>query len=179
MYLTLGGARYPIFCIVSGLPENCLLSVVRNVATRNNKWLPLRRCAGFQPNQFSAKFSAACDLEVVLSLESAPMSVSQRRQKIEEMLELEPQDIFLRYSLAMELSKDGQLPESLKLLQALCEAAPPYVPAFFRSAQLLADNDDVEGARGFLRVGIETAREQGDLHAAAEMGEMLADLGSL
>jgi len=107
------------------------------------------------------------------------MSVSQRRQKIEEMLQLEPQDIFLRYSLAMELSKGGQLPESLKLLQALCEAEPPYVPAFFRSAQLLADNDDVEGARGFLRVGIETAREQGDLHAAAEMGEMLADLGSL
>lgn len=107
------------------------------------------------------------------------MSVSQRRLKIEEMLQLEPQDIFLRYSLAMELSKEGQLRESLELLQALCEAVPPYVPAFFRSAQLLADHDDVQGAREFLRVGIETAREQGDLHAAGEMGEMLADLGSL
>ncbi len=107
------------------------------------------------------------------------MPVSQRRQKIEEMLQLEPQDIFLRYSLAMELSKEGQLAESLELLRALCEAAPPYVPAFFRSAQLLADHDDVEGAREFLRVGVETAREQGDLHAAGEMGEMLADLGNL
>ncbi|MEZ6077428.1 MAG: hypothetical protein R3C56_17680 [Pirellulaceae bacterium] len=59
------------------------------------------------------------------------MPVSPRRQKIEEMLQLEPLDIFLRYSLAMELSKEGQLPESLKLLQALCDAVPPYVPPFF------------------------------------------------
>lgn len=106
------------------------------------------------------------------------MSVSQRRQKIEEMLQLEPEDIFLRYSLAMECFKEGQLAESLKLLQALCAAEPPYVPAFFRSAQMLAENDDVEGAREFLRVGIEAARVQGDLHAAGEMGEMLSDLGS-
>lgn len=106
------------------------------------------------------------------------MTTSTRRQKIEEMLQVEPDDVFLRYSLAMELAKEGQLPESLALLRALCELAPPYVPAFFRSAQLLADSDEIEGAREFLRVGIETAREQGDLHAAGEMSEMLADLGS-
>ena len=52
------------------------------------------------------------------------------------------------------------------------------MPAFFRSAQLLADIDDIDGAREFLRVGIETARAQGDLHAAGEMSEMLSDLGS-
>lgn len=106
------------------------------------------------------------------------MTASSRRQKIEEMLQVEPDDVFLRYSLAMEMAKEGQLSESLAGLRELCESAPPYVPAFFRSAQLLADNDDIDEAREFLRVGIETAREQGDLHAAAEMSEMLADLGS-
>lgn len=110
--------------------------------------------------------------------ESTNMSVSSRRQKIERMLSEEPQDIFLRYSLAMECAGDGELEQALQLLKTLCDEAPPYVPAFFRSAQLLADADQVEAARGFLREGIEAARAQGDLHAAAEMGEMLADLGS-
>jgi len=109
--------------------------------------------------------------------ESTGMTVSNRRQKIEQMLQAEPQDIFLRYSLAMELSNEGHLDQALALLQELCEATPPYVPAFFRSAQMLADADKVEPARTFLRDGIEAARQQGDLHAAAEMGEMLADLG--
>ncbi len=106
------------------------------------------------------------------------MTSSTRRQKIEAMLQDEPDDIFLRYSLAMEMSNEGQLERALELLQQLCQAGPPYVPAFFRSAQILADEERIDEARGFLRDGIETARVQGDLHAAAEMGEMLSDLGS-
>ncbi len=94
------------------------------------------------------------------------------------MLQEEPADIFLRYSLAMELSGEGETDAALRLLQQLSGEDPPYVPAFFRSAQILADIDQVEEARTFLRNGIEAARAQGDLHAAAEMGEMLADLGS-
>jgi cytochrome c-type biogenesis protein CcmH/NrfG len=109
--------------------------------------------------------------------ESTGMTVSNRRQKIEQMLQVEPQDIFLRYSLAMEMSNEGHLEQALAILQELCKATPPYVPAFFRSAQMLSDADQVEPARSFLRDGIEAARAQGDLHAAAEMGEMLADLG--
>ncbi len=111
--------------------------------------------------------------------ESTGMSALNRRQKIEQMLADEPQDIFLRYSLAMEWSKEGELAKALHLLKQLSQEAPPYVPAFFRSAQLLAEVDQVDEARLFLREGIEAARAQGDLHAAAEMGEMLADLGSL
>lgn len=101
-----------------------------------------------------------------------------RRQKIEAMLQDEPEDIFLRYSLALEMSSEGQLEDSLALLKQLCQEKPPYVPAYFRCAQLLADEQRTEEARSFLRDGIEVARAQGDLHAAAEMGEMLSDLGS-
>ncbi len=89
----------------------------------------------------------------------------------------EPQDIFLRYSLAMELCNEGATQQALDLLAQLAQADQPYVPAFFRSAQILADAGRVTEARDFLRDGIETARTQGDQHAAAEMGEMLADLG--
>jgi hypothetical protein len=37
----------------------------------------------------------------------------------------------------------------------------------------------IDEARGVLRKGIEIARQQGDLHAAGEMSELLADLGQL
>ncbi|MEC8557648.1 MAG: hypothetical protein VXZ82_21815 [Planctomycetota bacterium] len=101
-----------------------------------------------------------------------------RREKIEDMLKDEPQDVFLRYSLAMEMSSAGEVEEALDLFSTLANEKPPHVPAFFRSAQILADNDQVNESRRFLREGIEIARALGDMHAAGEMGEMLAELGS-
>lgn len=100
-----------------------------------------------------------------------------RREKIEAMLADEPGDTFLRYSLAMELEKDGDHEASLSLHGSLMRDSPPYVPAFFRSGQQLAGLGRVEEARAALRDGIEEARRQGNLHAAGEMGELLAQLG--
>jgi hypothetical protein len=45
------------------------------------------------------------------------------------------------------------------------------------AAQQLVDSEDIESARAFLRDGIDEARAQKDLHAAAEMGELLAEIG--
>jgi predicted Zn-dependent protease len=105
--------------------------------------------------------------------------MNSRREKIEAMLTSEPQDPFLRYSLALERQKEGEFDSALLLLKQLTEEQPPYVAAFFRAAQLLADRDRIDEARSFLRDGIEAAREQGDMHSAAEMSEMLTELGPL
>lgn len=102
-----------------------------------------------------------------------------RREKIEAMLAEEPGDTFLRYSLAMELQKEGDHGESLAMLDALTLGSPPYVPAYFMAAQQLADLERIDDARGYLRAGIDEARKQGDSHAAAEMSDMLASLGQL
>ena len=55
---------------------------------------------------------------------------------------------------------------------------PPYIPAFFMAAQHLVRRDRTEEARAILRDGIEQARQQADAHAASEMSEFLAELGS-
>ncbi|MFN3190683.1 MAG: tetratricopeptide repeat protein [Aureliella sp.] len=107
------------------------------------------------------------------------MTENTRRRKIEDMLTSEPNDVFLRYSLAMEMVSDGEEEHALELFKTLAEETPPHVPAYFRSAQVLAELDRVSEAREWLRSGIATARSQGDAHAAAEMSEMLADLGEL
>lgn len=102
-----------------------------------------------------------------------------RREKIEAMLQDEPQDQFLRYSLACEYDNEDRVDESLALFQGLATDDPPHVPSFLRGAQLLVKLNRIPAARLLLRTGIETARQQDELHAAGEMGELLASLGAL
>ena len=106
------------------------------------------------------------------------MNAPSRREKIEAMLVDDPADQFLRYSLAMELEKEGQHDRSLAEFGGLMSAAPAYVPAFFMAAQQLARLNRVAEARTALRDGIEHARSAGNTHAAGEMSEFLASLGA-
>ena len=102
--------------------------------------------------------------------------MTSRREKIEALLAEEPDDTFLRYSLAMELDKEGDHEASLARLQELHTLDPPYIPAFFMAGQQLAKLNRLEESRSALREGIEQARAQGDRHAAGEMSEFLATL---
>jgi hypothetical protein len=99
-----------------------------------------------------------------------------RREKIEAMLADDPGDTFLRYSLAMELDKEGRHDESLGKFRQLMSDTPPYVAAFFMAAQQLSRLNRFDEARAVLRDGIEVARAQNDAHAAGEMSEFLASL---
>jgi tetratricopeptide (TPR) repeat protein len=101
-----------------------------------------------------------------------------RREKIEAMLALEPGDAFLRYGLAGEYDNEGRTDEAVALLQGLIRDRPPHVPSFFRCAQLFVREGRIEEARALLRDGIEAARHEGNSHAAGEMAELLASLGS-
>jgi hypothetical protein len=99
-----------------------------------------------------------------------------RREKIEAMLADDPGDTFLRYSLAMELDKEGDHDASLAKFAELTRDDPPYVAAFFMAGQQLARLGRFDEARVILGNGIEAARTQNDMHAAGEMSEFLASL---
>ena len=107
------------------------------------------------------------------------MSTDSRREKIEALLANDPTDTFLRYSLAMELDKEGKNERSLTALRELIADQPPYVPAYFMAGQQLARLDRSDEACGVLREGIDQARSQGETHAAGEMREFLAGLDRL
>ena len=102
--------------------------------------------------------------------------MASRREKIEALLEDDPNDAFLRYSLAMELDKEGQLDASAALFRGLMADSQPQVAAFFMLAQQLARQNQSLEAVGVLRAGIEQAEIRGDSHAAGEMREFLAGL---
>ena len=100
-----------------------------------------------------------------------------RREKIEAMLRDDPGDVFLRYSLALEMEAAGEWQAGIDILEELARGTPPYVPAFHMAARHLVAHDHVDDARRALREGIEAARAQGEAHAAAEMAELLMSLG--
>lgn len=102
-----------------------------------------------------------------------------RREKILAMLADMPNDVMLRYMLAMEMSKEGELDQAVALFRELMSETPPYVPAFHMAGQRLIELEEIEQAREVLRNGIEVARNQGNAHAAAEMADLLASLGAL
>jgi tetratricopeptide (TPR) repeat protein len=101
-----------------------------------------------------------------------------RREKIESMLKDDPDDIFLRYSLALEMESAEEWEGSLEILESLARGTPPYVPAFHMAARQLVGRDRIDEARRALREGIEEARQQGNAHAAGEMSELLMSLGA-
>ena len=105
------------------------------------------------------------------------MTVS-RIDKIQAMLQDDPRDSFLRYTLAMEYRKLDESEKSLELLSELANHdEPKYVAAFFMAAQQLVELERLDEARTFLREGIDEARRQNNQHAAAEMSELLAEIG--
>jgi hypothetical protein len=99
-----------------------------------------------------------------------------RREKIEAMLAEDPGDVFLRYSLAMELDKEGAHDASLAKFRELTVMQPPYIAAFFMAGQQLARLNRMDEASAILREGIDAAHAQEDQHAAGEMSEFLASL---
>jgi predicted Zn-dependent protease len=107
-----------------------------------------------------------------------PPGENPRRRKIEAMLAEDPDDVFLRYSLALAMEADGEWEAALEILESLGRAEPAYVPALQMSGQMLVAHGQVEAARRALREGIEQARSQGQSHAAAEMAELLTTLGA-
>jgi thioredoxin-like negative regulator of GroEL len=103
---------------------------------------------------------------------------ASRREKIEALLRDDPDDVFLRYSLALEMEAAGEWEAGLDILESLARGEPPYVPAFQMAAQHLVARNRVDDARRILRQGIEEARRQGKAHAAGEMADLLMSLGA-
>jgi tetratricopeptide (TPR) repeat protein len=100
-----------------------------------------------------------------------------RRQKLEEFLAENPNDAFSRYGLALDCFRQRDIATADFHFKLLLQNNPDYVPAYQMYAQMLAQNNRSEEARGVLSRGMEAAIRQGNQHARSEMESHLADLG--
>lgn len=104
------------------------------------------------------------------------MSNKTRKEQLQELLALDPNDSFVRYGLAMEEASAGQDIEAVACLRELLRRDPNYVPAYLQAGRALIRVGDDDAAREILREGIAVARRTGDEHAAGEMAGFLTSL---
>jgi len=104
---------------------------------------------------------------------------SERRKKLEAALAADPSDSFLRYGLAMQCLKEGDLEEGRRVLKALIEDHPDdQIAAYQQLGQSHMDEGETEEAIRWFRLGVAKARAAGDEKAAGEMTGFLELLGA-
>jgi predicted Zn-dependent protease len=103
---------------------------------------------------------------------------SPRRVKLEQSLAEDPGDTFLRYGLALQCLREGDVDEGRSRLRALIADHPDdQVAAYQQLGQSYLEAGEMLEAGTTLRAGIARAQARGDWHAAAEMEGLLAQLG--
>jgi Flp pilus assembly protein TadD len=103
-------------------------------------------------------------------------AMASRKERLEQMLQEDPNDPFLRYGLAMEHVAAGDDAAAVEIFRGLIEVAADYVPAYMQMGQALARLGRDQEAQAAWQQGIEQARRQGNDHAAAEMQGMIDSL---
>ena len=102
---------------------------------------------------------------------------SPRRVMLESSLAEDPADAFLRYGLALQCLRDGDVAEGRLRLAALIEDQPDTVAAYQQLGQSFLEDGELDKARAILRTGIAVAQRRGETHAAAEMDGLLLAAG--
>jgi thioredoxin-like negative regulator of GroEL len=103
---------------------------------------------------------------------------SPRRVKLEQSLAEDPGDTFLRYGLALQCLREGEVEEGRSRLLALIADHPDdQIPAYQQLGQSYLEVGETHEAGTVLRAGIAKAQARGDWHAMAEMEALLAQLG--
>ncbi len=93
------------------------------------------------------------------------------------MVEQAPGDSRVRFMLAMEYINSQQFADAKREFDELISRDPTYVSAYFMAGRACESVGDLAGARGYLELGVETARRIGDRHAESEMQEALDLMG--
>jgi tetratricopeptide (TPR) repeat protein len=88
-----------------------------------------------------------------------------------------PGDAFVRYGLAMELVKAGELEGAVKEFESLLAVNPDYAAAYFHGGQTLEKLGRLDEARTFYRRGIDATTRTGDGHTRSELQGVLDLLG--
>ena len=96
-----------------------------------------------------------------------------RKSKLLAMLEQTPDDPFLVYGLAMEVKKEGDHIEAIKLFSRVIELDKGYSYAYYQQGLSLEETGDLDAAKRTYRAGIQVSQDKGDTHAAGELAAAL------
>lgn len=100
----------------------------------------------------------------------------QRIKALQDMLDLDPNDGFALYGLALEYKAEGRLEEALPLLNQAAELDEPEVYTFYQLGEVLIALAEEDDAIVALEEGLERATEAGNAKAAHEFAALLGTI---
>ena len=103
--------------------------------------------------------------------------MTERIEKIKQMLQAEPNDAFLQYSLAMELVSAERFGEAVTAFRACVELDESNLPAHVEAAKAMRSAGDLQAAREMFAMAMELAALQGESHVRDYIQQQLDGLG--
>ncbi len=102
---------------------------------------------------------------------------SAKRRMLEASLADDPTDLFLRYGLALQCLRDGDVEEGRDRMKALIADSPDdQIAAYQQLGQSYMEADELVQAKSYAKRGIAKAEARGDRHAANEMAGFLSQI---
>ena len=102
--------------------------------------------------------------------------MSERLQKLEQMLQRTPQDPFLLYGIALEHKNAGDPIRAIEFLDRTLAADAGYCYAYFQKGQVQETLGQAAEAKATYRAGVDAAKKAGDAHAQSEIEGALSML---
>ncbi len=99
-----------------------------------------------------------------------------RIELLRETLQSSPNNAFVRYALAIELSNSGEPQSAWPHFEYLLTHHPQYSATYYQAGKLLAKQGQREEAKQVLAKGIEVTESQGNHHAQSELQAALDEL---
>jgi tetratricopeptide (TPR) repeat protein len=95
-----------------------------------------------------------------------------KKNKTDELLAFlkeEPEDPFLKYALALEYVKSGNLHEAFFYLNTILEDQPGYLAAYYQLGKVLEALGRTDEAINTYSTGMDTAKAQNKKHTYSEL----------
>lgn len=103
--------------------------------------------------------------------------MSNRLEQLQKLYEVDPDDAFVTYGIAMEYSKQGQAEETLQWLDKTLANDQSYNYAYYQKAKALKALGRQDEAMATVDQGIASAQAAGDAKAVSELQDLKEMLG--
>ena len=100
--------------------------------------------------------------------------MTERLQKLQKILEIDPKDTFVVYAIAMEYKKANQSQLAIEWFGKVIAIDPGYAVAYHQAGLTYEADVKIPDAIEMYQRGIAAADKKGDHHAADEMRAALA-----
>jgi Tfp pilus assembly protein PilF len=100
----------------------------------------------------------------------------QNIRRLAGFLQNNPNDIFTKFALALELLKAGEGIKAKVLFESVLKQDPEYVGVYYHLGKLYQNTGRIEDAERLFKKGIEMADKQGKSRSKSELQEALETL---